>query len=132
MATPHVSGAVVLYKAQNSNANAAEIKATILNTGTATASLDGKVLSGKRLNLAGFLTPSAPTTSSPSKAPTPPTPPPTKAPSSPSPPPTANCRNYGQQCKKSTNCGMFTGCAGTGTSCCCCPGLVCGGSGTCR
>ena len=51
MATPHVSGAVVLYKAQNSNANAAEIKATILNTGTATASLDGKVLSGKRLNV---------------------------------------------------------------------------------
>jgi subtilisin family serine protease len=54
MATPHVSGAVALYKARNSGATAAQIKAAILKAGTATSSLNGKVLTGDRLNVAGF------------------------------------------------------------------------------
>ena len=54
MATPHVSGAVALYKAQNPSASAATIKAAILNLGTSTPSLAGKTLTGKRLNVAAF------------------------------------------------------------------------------
>lgn len=54
MATPHVSGAVAMYKAANPTATAAQIKTAILGQGTATASLSGKTLSGKRLNVAGF------------------------------------------------------------------------------
>jgi subtilisin family serine protease len=123
MATPHVTGAAALYKAINPTATAAQIKAAILNGATPTASLAGKVVSGGRLNVVGFLTPSAPTTSSPSKTPTPP---PTKTPTSPTPPPTpsptATCLSRNQPCKK-TNCGLS----------CCCPGLTCRGSAsTCR
>ena len=54
MATPHVSGAVAMYKAANPSATAADIKAAILGQGTATASLSGKTLTGKRLNVSGF------------------------------------------------------------------------------
>lgn len=50
MATPHVTGAAALYKARNPGATAAQIKAAILN-GTATPSLSGKVLTGKRLDI---------------------------------------------------------------------------------
>ena len=54
MATPHVSGAVAMYKAANPLATAAQIKAAILNAATPTASLSGKTLTGGRLNVAGF------------------------------------------------------------------------------
>jgi subtilisin family serine protease len=54
MAAPHVAGAVALYKSINPSANAAAIKTAILNQGTATGSLSGKTVSGKRLNVAGF------------------------------------------------------------------------------
>jgi subtilisin family serine protease len=53
MATPHVSGAAALYKARNPSASAAQIKAALLS-GTATTSLNGKTLSGNRLNVSGF------------------------------------------------------------------------------
>lgn len=54
MATPHVSGAVAMYKAANPLATAAQIKAAILNAATPTASLSGKTLTSGRLNVAGF------------------------------------------------------------------------------
>lgn len=54
MATPHVSGAVAMYKAANPTATAAQIKAAILGAATPTGSLSGKALTGGRLNVAGF------------------------------------------------------------------------------
>jgi subtilisin family serine protease len=54
MATPHVTGAVALYKARNPSATASQIKAAILNSATPTASLSGKVVTGGRLNVSGF------------------------------------------------------------------------------
>jgi subtilisin family serine protease len=54
MATPHVTGAVALYKAQNPAASAVAIRSAILTAGTATSSLAGKTVSGKRLNVSGF------------------------------------------------------------------------------
>ena len=54
MATPHVSGAVAMYKAANPSANAAQIKAAILGAAVPTTSLNGKTLTGGRLNVAGF------------------------------------------------------------------------------
>ncbi len=53
MATPHVSGAAALYAARNPGASAATIKTALLN-GTATPSLSGKTLTGRRLNVASF------------------------------------------------------------------------------
>jgi len=53
MATPHVTGAVALYKAINPNADAATIKAAILN-GTSTNALSGKTVTGDRLNVSTF------------------------------------------------------------------------------
>ena len=54
MATPHVTGAVALYKAQHPTATAAQIKAAILGSATATASLAGKTVTGGRLNVSSF------------------------------------------------------------------------------
>jgi subtilisin family serine protease len=54
MATPHVTGAVALYKSINPTATAAQIKAAILGSATPTASLAGKVVTGGRLNVSGF------------------------------------------------------------------------------
>jgi subtilisin family serine protease len=54
MATPHVTGAAALYKANNPSATATQIKAAILGTATATASCAGKVLTGGRLNVSSF------------------------------------------------------------------------------
>ncbi len=54
MATPHVTGAAALYKANNPSATATQIKAAILGTATATASCAGKVLSNGRLNVTTF------------------------------------------------------------------------------
>ncbi|MCK7594875.1 S8 family peptidase [Pseudomarimonas salicorniae] len=54
MATPHVTGAAALYKALNPTASAAQVKAAILNTATPTPSLQGKVLTGGRLDVSTF------------------------------------------------------------------------------
>ena len=54
MATPHVTGAVALYKAQHPGDTATQIKAAILNSATWTQSLTGKTVSGGRLNVSGF------------------------------------------------------------------------------
>jgi subtilisin family serine protease len=54
MATPHVTGAAALYAASNPTASAAVIKAAILNSGIPTASLNGKCVTGDRLNVSGF------------------------------------------------------------------------------
>jgi len=75
MATPHVTGAVALYKARNPTATATQIKEAILAKGTATDSLNGMVLSGKRLNVAEF-----PEQTTPKPTPEPTTPKPTPKP----------------------------------------------------
>ncbi|MFC5192882.1 S8 family peptidase [Algoriphagus aquatilis] len=54
MATPHVTGAVALYKSLNPSATAAQIKAAILGATTPTPSLAGKVVTGGRLNVSSF------------------------------------------------------------------------------
>ena len=54
MATPHVTGAVALYKALHPSATAAQIKAAILGSTTPTAALAGKTVTGGRLNVSTF------------------------------------------------------------------------------
>jgi subtilisin family serine protease len=59
MATPHVTGACALYASTynltaRTAANAATIKAAILGDTQATSSLNGKCVSGGRLNVSGF------------------------------------------------------------------------------
>ncbi len=54
MATPHVTGAAALYASTHPTATAADIKAAILNSVIATASLNGKCITGGRLNVSGF------------------------------------------------------------------------------
>lgn len=54
MATPHVSGAVALYCATHPGAGVATIKEAILSSVVATSSLNGKCLTGGRLNVSGF------------------------------------------------------------------------------
>ena len=56
MATPHVSGAAALYAARNPGATAAMIKAAIIDAAkaTPTASLNGKTVTGGRLNVSAF------------------------------------------------------------------------------
>lgn len=59
MATPHVAGAVALFAGTRgltprTAADAAAIKAAILNSATPTTSLNGRVLSNGRLNVSGF------------------------------------------------------------------------------
>lgn len=54
MATPHVSGAAALYKSINPSATAAQIKAAILESVVPTPSLNGKTITGGRLNVSGF------------------------------------------------------------------------------
>jgi len=54
MATPHVSGGVALYASTHPGASAADIKAAVLNAAIATASLNGKTVTGDRLNVSGF------------------------------------------------------------------------------
>jgi subtilisin family serine protease len=54
MATPHVTGGVALYKAYYPFATGADIKRTILfGTATPTNSLNGKTVTGARLNVGG-------------------------------------------------------------------------------
>ncbi|MEJ7674174.1 MAG: S8 family peptidase [Chitinophagaceae bacterium] len=54
MATPHVTGGAALYAASHPGSSAATIKAAILNSAVATASLTGKCVTGGRLNVSGF------------------------------------------------------------------------------
>ena len=54
MATPHVTGAAALYKSSHAGATAADIKAAILGSAVPTTSLQGKVVTGGRLNVSGF------------------------------------------------------------------------------
>lgn len=54
MATPHVTGAAALYKARHPSATWSDIKAAILNSAVPTPSLEGKVVSGGRLDVSGF------------------------------------------------------------------------------
>ena len=54
MATPHVAGAAALYKAQHPNATAADIKAAILGSAVPTPSLNGKTVTGGRLDVSSF------------------------------------------------------------------------------
>jgi len=57
MATPHVTGAVALYAAENPDASAAEIRAALLSSAAATPSLDGKVATGGRLDIGTLMDP---------------------------------------------------------------------------
>lgn len=54
MATPHVTGAAALYASTHPAAIAADIKAAILGSTVPTASLNGKTVTGGRLNVSGF------------------------------------------------------------------------------
>ena len=54
MATPHVTGAVALYVSSNPSATASQIKNAILTSTISTTSLNGKCLTGGRLNAGGF------------------------------------------------------------------------------
>jgi subtilisin family serine protease len=50
MATPHVTGAVALYKSVHTGATAAQIKNAILSSAVPTSSLSGKTVTGGRLD----------------------------------------------------------------------------------
>lgn len=54
MATPHVTGACALYKSIYPSANASQIKAAILGSVIATASLKDKTVTGGRLDVSGW------------------------------------------------------------------------------
>ncbi len=54
MATPHVTGGVALYMSTHPGASAATIKSAILSSTVATSSLNGKCVTGGRLNVSGF------------------------------------------------------------------------------
>jgi subtilisin family serine protease len=54
MATPHVTGAAALYASTHSGATAATIKNAILTSAVSTVSLNGKCVTGGRLNVSGF------------------------------------------------------------------------------
>ena len=51
MATPHVTGAVALYKSVHPGASAADIKKAILDSAVPTASVVGKCVTGGRLDV---------------------------------------------------------------------------------
>lgn len=53
MATPHVTGAVALFKSKNPNAGVSEVKAALYGWSVPTASLAGKTATGSRLNVGG-------------------------------------------------------------------------------
>lgn len=55
MAAPHVTGAIALYAAENPDASAAEIRAALLGSALATASLQGKTVTGGRLDAQAML-----------------------------------------------------------------------------
>ena len=55
MATPHVTGAAALVWSINPDLTPVEMKQLLMNSGDSLASLDGKMVSGKRLNVATAL-----------------------------------------------------------------------------
>jgi hypothetical protein len=55
MATPHVTGAVALYAAQNPGATAAQIREAILGSTTPTPSVNGISVTNGRLNIGNFM-----------------------------------------------------------------------------
>jgi len=55
MATPHVTGAIALYAAENPNASASAIRSELLAATVATASVAGKTVTGGRVDAASFL-----------------------------------------------------------------------------
>lgn len=55
MATPHVAGAAALYKSHYPTASGEEIRRVLLNTAKSTASLNGRVVTGGRLDVAAML-----------------------------------------------------------------------------
>ena len=78
MATPHVVGSIALYTAAHPDATGADIRAALLNSTTATASLAGKLVTGGRLDTEHFLNTITHTDPVPVISPTPtPTPTPT-------------------------------------------------------
>lgn len=54
MATPHVTGGAALYASTHPGATAQQIKSAVLNSVTPTPSLNGRTLTGGRLNVSGF------------------------------------------------------------------------------
>jgi subtilisin family serine protease len=60
MATPHVAGGVGLLASANENLSGAELRDILLSTTTATASMDGRTVTGGRLNVADMLIAGAP------------------------------------------------------------------------
>lgn len=62
MATPHVAGAASLVWAQNPTMTYAQVKSRLLSTGDAIAALQGKTVTGRRLNALNALTGTAPNT----------------------------------------------------------------------
>ena len=54
MATPHVTGGAALYASTHPGSSAAAIKAAILGSVISTPSLNGKTVTGGRLNVSGF------------------------------------------------------------------------------
>jgi subtilisin family serine protease len=71
MAAPHVAGAIALFSAANPGYSAAQIRAELLSSGSATASLAGKTVTGKRLDAAEFVSVAPAPSPSPSPIPTP-------------------------------------------------------------
>jgi subtilisin family serine protease len=71
MAAPHVAGAIALFPAANPSYSAAQIRAELLSSGSATASLAGKTVTGKRLDAAEFVSVAPAPAPSPSPSPTP-------------------------------------------------------------
>jgi subtilisin family serine protease len=51
MATPHVTGAVAVYKAMNPSASAQQVRGVLLWHGISTSSLNAKTVTGSRLNV---------------------------------------------------------------------------------
>lgn len=69
MATPHVTGAAVLYAAANPNASAAQIKAALLGSAAPTASMQGADATGGRLDIGALMATSPGTTPTPPATP---------------------------------------------------------------
>jgi subtilisin family serine protease len=55
MATPHVAGAVALYKSEYPSASGEDIRRALLQTATPTPSMNGRTVTGGRLNVAAML-----------------------------------------------------------------------------
>jgi subtilisin family serine protease len=65
MATPHVTGAIALYAASNPGSTASQLRTALLSNTTATTSLNGKTVTGGRLDISKMFnaTPALPTLS---------------------------------------------------------------------